>query len=176
MAVTQPPDRSERQQYPWTGLAGESEGAKVETWFEQTIWMSPEICSHCFARLRTRSTVEKDDWGNVVEETVYAEAAVEGWDLEDPPGSAQSIHPLARERTTCGECGSVGGLASSDALPKAEAVDRVPELVARLEELGHVVDTDRVYRTVRRLKSDQDRSDDDKRVFATAAAMGIKYP
>jgi len=183
---------SERQ--PWTSHAGETEGQKVETWFENVIWGDHEICSNCFTRLRTTSEIVVDDWDNVVEETTYADAAEEGYDVvatgrigtvtvRHDDGQVEGIthrdtHTAkynAFERTTCGECGSVGGLAASDALPKGEAVDRVPALVDRLRELGLTVDAAHVYRAVRHLKSHEDRTDDDKRVFATAAAMGVKH-
>lgn len=173
MAVTQQPTERERQ--PWAGISEDTEGKRILRWFERAIWHDRRTCSHCFAALRRVDELEKDDWGNVVQVSEYCEAAVEGFDKEDPPESVPSAIPLARERTTCGECGSVGGLAQSDPLSKQAAVDRVPALVTRLEERGHSVDLELVYATVRHLKSAADYQDDDKRVFAAAAGRGIKH-
>jgi len=185
-------DQHQPATYPWTSLKGDSEGEKVENWFERAIWHNRCICSHCFARLRTHSELERDDWGNIVEETEYDEAAIEAFDVEAKgvigtrtvrnddeqvvdvvPITTHSARYLAFERTACGECGAVGGLAQSGKLSKAEAVDRVPALIERLQELDHGVDVDEVYDAVRSLKSDPERQDD-KRIFATAAALGVK--
>lgn len=193
MATTQQPAQ-QRELHPWTSLEGETEGEKVERWFENVIWTKREICSNCFARLRTTSEIVVDDWDNAVEVTTYADAAEKGQDvvskgrigvvtIRHDDGQVQGTAHLddhsatyhSYERTTCGECGSVGGLATSDALSKAEAVDRVPSLISRLQEAGHDVDVDRVYRATRYLKSLPDRSDNDKRIFATAAALGVKH-
>lgn len=193
MATTQQPAQ-QRDIHPWTSLDGDTEGEKVETWFENVVWTKREICSNCFARLRTTSEIVVDDWDNAVEVTTHAEAAEQGQDVvskgrigvvtvRHDDGQVEGTTHLdehsakyhSYERTACGECGSVGGLATSDALPKREAVDRVPALISRLEELGHAVDTGRVYRTVRHLKSIPERSDNDKRIFAAAAALGVKH-
>lgn len=176
MSVTpQPQTQDQSDSYPWTGLSGDTRGDRVEEWFERAIWHNSEICSHCFARLRTHSELERNDWGHVVEETEYHDAAVQGYDLEDPPADVPSVIPIARQRTTCGECGSVGGRAMSDAMSEGEAVDRVPALVERLRELGHAVEIECVYSAVRQLKSNEDYTDNDKRAFAAAAAVGIKH-
>lgn len=142
------------------------------TFFEEAIWHNHEVCSHCFARLRKTSELQLDDWGNVVEETTYAAAATDGFDLEDPPETVASTHPLARERIVCEDCGSVGGLASGGNLSLDEAVERVPALVDRVQEAGYEIDVDVVYDTVRHLKSTDDYRNDEKRIFAVAAYLG----
>lgn len=173
MAVTSRETTAER--LPWAGISEPTEGKRVLRWFERVVWHDREVCSHCFAPLRQTGEVVRNSWGHAVEVSEFQAAAEPGFDKEDPPASVASAIPLARERTTCGECGSVGGLAQSDTLAKHEATDRVPALIARLEALGHAVDTATVYQTVEQLKSDPDRADDDKRIFATAAGCGIKH-
>ena len=137
---------------------------------EDVAWHDHEVCSHCFSRLRSTSELELDDWGNVVEETTYADAATDGWDLEDSPETVANTQPLARKRIVCEECGSVGGLAQSDTLSLDEAVDRVPALVTRIREAGYQVDVNELYALVRKFKTSKHRNDD-KRAFAVAAYL-----
>ena len=172
MAIAQQQSETAEQR-PWSDYADNkaSRGERVEAWFEAVIWHSREVCSHCFTPLRRLATIERDHWGNAVEVSTLTEGAVRGFDevALDAHG-AITKHP---ERTTCGECGSVGGLAMSDPLSEREAVDRVPALIERLESLGHVVDAGDVYDAVRELKTDPERQANDKRIFATAAALGV---
>jgi len=140
--------------------------------FEDDIWHNGGVCSHCFARLRSYTELERNDWGHIVEETSYSQAAEEGFDLDDPAESVSSVYPLARERIVCGDCGSVGGLAASNTLSLDEAVDRVSPLVRRLREQGYSVNSDRVYSVVRYLKTQEEYRNDDKRIFAVAAYLG----
>lgn len=176
MAIAQQSTETDEQR-PWSDYADNkaSRGERVEAWFEAVIWHSREVCSHCFTPLRRLATIERDHWGNAVEVSTLTEGAVRGFDHEPAPPTAMGSAPLARERTTCGECGSVGGLAMSDPLSEREAVDRVPALIGRLESLGHVVDAGEVYDAVRELKTDPERQANDKRIFATAAALGVMH-
>ncbi|WP_135363459.1 hypothetical protein [Halosimplex halophilum] len=169
-------------------------GDRALAFFERRIWHDGHICSGCFARLRRSTTDEHGDWGETTEQTWRTDDAVDGHDVlaKGTVGVETTRHPAdgkvtgtapKREststyhvvpRTTCGECGSVGGRAGSETLSTGEAIDRVPRLVERLREQGFAVDADRVFDVVRHLKTTPDRASDDKRIFATAAAMGVE--
>lgn len=156
------------------GDSDASRGERALDWFETLIWHDAQVCSECFARLKQSATDVRDDWGNEGTLSWRTESAELGEDLVEPPESVASVQPLPRQRTTCLECGSVRGLAQSDALTTQQAVDRVPALVERLQEAGYRVGVGVVYESVEHLKSDSERTDDDKRIFATAAAMGVQ--
>jgi hypothetical protein len=134
-------------------------------WFDARVWHEHEVCSNCFARLKHSQTVERDAWGNEDTDSWRSNSATleHGHDpLPDPP------------KTTCNACGSMGGLAAFDTLSLQGKVDRVPELVTRVEEVGHDVDEDMVYGVVRTLGTDEDYEANDKEIFAIAAALGVE--
>jgi hypothetical protein len=172
MAVTNPPQAASTPS-PWT------DGDRAEDWFDDEIWHDYQICSNCFCRLKrgVDATVEQGTDGKMMDisESWRTGDAVLGEDLIDAPASAINASPKAEPRTTCMDCGSVRGLASSDAFTLGEALDRVPAIAARLRECGHLVDEDVMFDTVRYLKTDEDWTDNDKCIFATAAALGVKH-
>jgi len=155
------------------GPRNAADGERVLDWFESLVWHDHQVCSECFARLKQSAVDERDDWGNEGTLSWRTESSGLGEAHIEPPDTIASVQPLPKQRTTCLDCGSVKGLAQSDALSTQEAVDRVPALTERLQEAGYRVDVDRVYGVVRRLKSDPERTDNDKRIFATAAALGV---
>ena len=159
---------------PAWGPRNASRGERALDWFETLVWHDHQTCSECFARLKESATDVRDDWGNEGTLSWRTDSAELAEDHIEPPASIASVQPLPKQRTTCLECGSVRGLAQSDALSTQQAVDRVPALVERLQEAGYVVDVDRVYATVRDLKGNPEHTDDDKRIFATAAALGVQ--
>lgn len=164
---------SHAQRQPWAGRPGKTAGQKLLAWFEDVIWHDRHVCSHCFQRLRRTADLEADEWGNIVTVSNRTDAAVHGHKLDHPPDTVVSDIPLARPRVTCGNCGSVGGLAQGDTLSEQAAVDRVPALIERVRERGHAIDEDVVYDVVRHLKT-SDYRNDDKRVFAAAVGVGIR--
>jgi hypothetical protein len=168
-------------------------GGRALAFFERRIWYDGHICSSCFARLRRSETDQTDDWGNEETETWLTESAVDGHDVlaKGTVGVETTRHPDGRvtgtapkyettstyhvvPKTTCGECGSVGGRAGSETLSTDAAIDRVPQLVERLREQGFAVDADAVFDHVRQLKTSPDHGSDDKHVFAAAAAIGVE--
>jgi|GEM_PF-1182012 len=168
-------------------------GDRALAFFERRIWHDGHICSGCFARLRRSETDQTDDWGNEETQTWRTDDAVHGHDVlakasvgtetvRHPDGQVEGTAPRYEStstyhiipRTTCGECGSVGGRADSGTLSIDEAIDRVPQLVERMREQGFAIDEDRVFDHVRHLKTSPDHSSDDKFVFAAAVAMGVE--
>lgn len=144
--------------------------------FDDAVWHNARVCSHCFARIRDgiEGQVETMDGRLVVvDEDWQAPDGVLGEAHEEPPDSVASVQPLPKARTTCGECGSVGGAAHYDTLSKADAVDRAEPLADRLVEQGYAVDTDAIYAALRRIKSDDAHEAHDKEAFAVAAALGV---
>lgn len=150
-------------------------GERAERWFEILLWYDHAVCSECFARLKHSDVAERDAWGNLDNMSWRTDSAILGEELIEPPASVASCYPKPESRTTCAECGSVRGLSQSDALSKQQAVDRVPALIDRLREAGYAVHEDAVYRAVRHLKGLQRHTDNDKRIFAMAAALGVKH-
>lgn len=151
-------------------------GERALAFFEAVVWADRAICSNCFARVRRRTVdAAETDEGSVRRDGAagWTQDAVRGEDLEAPPESAVGVKPLARSRITCGACGSVGAIAQWDTLSRREALERVPALVERVEERGYRIDAAVVRRAVRHLKSQPDHGADDKRVFATAVALGV---
>ena len=159
---------------PRWGDRDASRGERALDWFETLVWHDHQVCSECFSRLKRSATDVRDDWGN--EETLSwrTDQACMGEDLVEPPDSIASVQPMPKQRTTCLDCGSVGGLAQSDALATDAAIERVPALIERLREAGYRVVADTVYDTVRHLKGNPDHTDNDKRIFAAAAAQGVQ--
>jgi len=149
-------------------------GQHALRWFETMVWHDHAVCSECFARLKRSDTAERDDWGREDTMSWRTDAAVLGEALVDPPASVANCAPMPEAKTTCVECGSVRGLSQSETLSTDEAIDRVPALAARLQEAGYHVQTDVVYHVVEHLKGKAEHTADDKRIFATAAALGVR--
>lgn len=149
---------------PARNSQGDLDSDSAREFFEEVVWHDHQICSNCFSRLKVSRTFARDDWGNQDSDSWRTDVATleHGHDpLPDPP------------QTTCNHCGSMRGLKQFDTLSVGEAVDRVPALVDRLHEAGHLVDVGTVYGIVRRFKANEEHTSDDKEVFATAAALGV---
>lgn len=150
-------------------------GERALEWFEDVVWHDHRVCANCFARVRRSmegTVTTPEGKRREVDESWRTTTAMLGEDLEPAPESAVGIKPLARPRTTCLECGSVGCRVAYDTLSVQEAIDRVPELVARIGEQGHRIDSGVVFDAVRHLKTHPTYQGDDKHVFAAAAALG----
>lgn len=146
--------------------------------FEDAIWNNRHVCSNCFAQLQRRfhGTFQKRDGSTVEIDHVWrTDDATLGETHEDPPDSVASVQPLARPRTTCTNCGSVGGAKQKNNLGADEARDRVPALVARLEDQGYQVSEHHADVAVARLKSIDRYTGYDKQIFAVAAALALKH-
>jgi len=137
------------------------------------VWHDHAVCSECFARLKRSDVAERDDWGREGTMSWRTESAVLAEDLVEPPASVANVAPKPEAKTACVECGSVRGLSQSETLSTSEAINRVPALVARLQEAGYEVKTSVVYHIVEHLKSREEYTTDDKRIFAAAAALGV---
>lgn len=150
--------------HPGWGPRNSSRDERALAWFDELVWHDHQVCSNCFSRMKVSRTFARDDWGNKGSDSWRTEEATleHGHDpLPDPP------------KTTCNVCGSMGGLKQFDTLSAGDAVDRVPDLIDRLQEAGHLVDVGTVYGIVRKLKGSEDHTSDDKEIFAVAAALGV---
>lgn len=166
------------------------------SFFEKTVWNNPDVCSNCMAQVRHRyqATVEDrsgkvhdvdEGWladdGTLGEDEHYVrrrgevtvrndEGAVVGVTSREPArGTTRN-----NSRTTCENCGSVGAIKQKDTLSKGEALDAAETLAERLREQGYAVSTTAARSAVKRLKSDEDHSGNDKEILAVAAALGVE--
>lgn len=166
------------------------------SFFEETIWHNPDVCTNCFSRVKRRyqATEEKadgkqldidEDWrtpdGTLGEtsEIVRSRGAVTVRNANNAVVGVESREPARGTtrndaRTTCNECGSVRAIKQTDTLSKTNALDIIPALVERLREQGHPVNADAVGTAVYKLKSDEKFEAYDKEVFATAVALGVE--
>ena len=152
-------------------------GEHALEWFEDEIWHDHRVCSNCFAALKATCWLEWTDNGKQksTEDAWRTPDAELGEDLEDPPESVVSVQPKATSRTTCRQCGSVGGLSQRDPLDRQTARQCGLRLARRLGDRGYDVDEYELVAVVGQLKSDPERQADDKKIFATAAALGVKH-
>lgn len=151
---------------PSWGREDSDRAERVLAWFDTVIWTRPSVCSNCFRRIKGNfeATVETRSGRRIqVDDSWRTEHATLEYGHDPQPDPPQ---------TTC-ECGSMGGRAAYDTLAEQAMVDRVPRLVDRLEDAGYQVATGIVYDVVRLLATDPDYRLNDKRIFATAAALGV---
>jgi len=148
--------------------------------FEQLVHFNHAICSNCFRRIKqdhrrvqagigAHDAEDHDEFGT---ETVRDDdGKVIGTTVSGTHGAVQS-HPL---RTTCEDCGSIGGRAEDATLSRREMLDRVGPLAARLREEGLAVDEFVIRYTVRKLKSRDALQGYDREIFERAVKLGVKH-
>jgi hypothetical protein len=142
--------------------------------FDDLLFESPEVCSHCYSRIRDREEHDPEQsyqrlgTGNHPTETLERSGVgVLGIDIEDKNkhGSRQAT----TSRTYCSECGTDRGRARGDHIHSAYDAQRICDrLVRRLHERGWYPDVDVLYQTVEHLKSQPDYQGQDREIFATA--------
>lgn len=142
--------------------------------FDDLVFESDEICSHCYQRIRDIETHDINNWGtgNRPSETRTRIGAGEvGYDEDRRPGTDQREYRMA---TVCGECGRLHGRADADPITKQAALDRLPALTRRLNEQGYAVNTRVLYDTVEHLKSKPDYVGQDTEISAVATYLALK--
>jgi len=143
-------------------------------WFEREIIHDPAVCSHCFAEVR-RVHCDLDDWGDEQVSHERTETATMAYDLETPPETASSVQPLARLRTACLDCGSVGCRATDEALDRRELLQRVPTLTTRLQERGYDVRGVVLREAVRTAHQKRALAGDSTRLLAIASKVAVEH-
>lgn len=145
--------------------------------FTTAVWDDPEVCNHCFRRCKriTRASYRSKGTGTVhpVEHHDRTPDGTLGIDERDRGHSGRIREPLPR--TTCSHCGSVRLLAQRETLSLDQALDRVPELVARLDEAGHDTSEEAAFAVIREFKSRQALQGLDREMFEMAVEKAIEW-
>lgn len=134
--------------------------------FERYIWTNPEVCSECFARIRTEHTLTRDQWGNTVTELDRAGSGIQGYDNVNGGG-------VYLPRTFCEECGGRGH-ADPDTDSKVQATQRAGRIVTRLEEQDIPVAARAVRRAARKLKAKPELEALDREIYERATKLGVE--
>jgi hypothetical protein len=156
-----------------------SEAARALRRFDDLLFANPEVCSHCFARIRdhtehTDAPANRLGTGNRPTETLErAGSGTVGQDVTDHDeyGARQSYHG----RTYCGECGSPGGTNLDHTTDKQTLRRRLDAIVRRLHEAGMRPDLATLYGAALSLKADPDHQGQDRELLATAVHLGLKH-
>jgi hypothetical protein len=156
----------------------DSEASRALRRFDDLLFANPEVCSHCFARIRdhtehTDAPANRLGTGNRPTETLErAGAGVVGQDVTDHDayGAKQSYHG----RTYCGACGSPGGTNLDHTTDKQALRRRLDAIARRLHEAGHYPDLATLYGTALSLKAKPDHQGKDREVLAAAVHLALK--
>jgi len=145
--------------------------------FDDLLFASPEICSHCFRRIRDReehdATAGRLGTGNRPDETLErAGDGTVGYDADREDQYGRTLTYTAR--TYCAGCGSPGGTAyGDDDVSLQTARRRGDQIIRRLHEAGHYVDVAAFYSALEHLKTDPSNQGKDREIFATATYLAI---
>lgn len=134
--------------------------------FERYLWTNPEVCSECFARIRTEHTMTRDQWGNTVTELDRADAGIQGYDNVNGGG-------VYLPRTFCEDCGGRGH-ADPETDSKIQATRRATQIVARLDERNIPVDARALRRATRVLKSKPELEALDREIYERATKIAVR--
>jgi len=134
--------------------------------FERYLWTNPEVCSECFARIRTEHEFTRDQWGNTVTELDRADSGVQGYDNVNGGG-------VYLPRTFCEECGG-RGRADPDTDSKVQATRRASRIANRLEEQDIPVDSRALRRAVRKLKAKPELEALDREIYERATKIAVR--
>jgi len=165
--------------------------------FDSAVWHNPEVCNHCFARVRDidraairvgKNNQRELDW----EFREASEATELAHDIDwkgthglvavrDDDGRVVGVEPRGQHsaqiavtpRLTCLECGSVGCRAVDETLSRRAALSRVGPLVARLREGGWTVNKRQLREAIRYYKTESRWQGYDSEAFAAAAKVAI---
>lgn len=167
--------------------------------FDERVWHNPDICNHCFGRVRTVETeqihVGKNNQRQLdyehrdrtshatLDHDVEAKGETGTVAVRDEEGRVTGLEPITthsaqyREttRTTCLQCGSVGCLATDATLSRREALQRVDALAARLREQGIPISERHLRETVRRGKAREDTEAFDREIFTAAVKVAVRH-
>lgn len=173
MSVTvtsQPVDQQDRSE-----TATDTDIDDPVEWFRDEIVHDPETCSNCYVQIRRRHDDVVDNWAHVETWHETLPTMGEGETHIDPPDTVASVYPLARQRQTCLDCGSVGARASETTLSERELVSRASQLATRLQAKGYDLRENVLRRAIKLVHSRQDVAGDSTRVLATAAKVAIQH-
>jgi hypothetical protein len=138
--------------------------------FDRVVWSDPEVCNHCFNRFRTLTTFDDDLRHTATDVTPSG--------TYDYTTDEHANSPALRThdpRSTCGECGSVSGLAATNDLSKRESLGRVPELADRVREAGFDVNERAMRALIKKVKSRPDLQGRDREMFERTVRIGIEF-
>lgn len=139
--------------------------------FEEVIEKDPEICMTCFTRYREwieHSHMLLHDEELPTEDGSYNEHVTE----HDEYGAIRTHRP----RTTCENCGAVGGGPPDRARSRREALQVVPALADRLKEAGYDKCENTLRYAIRELKSRPEiQRDDDREIYRRAVKVALKH-
>lgn len=149
--------------------------------FDELLFDNPEICSHCFSRIRDRTEYSEEErrgatlgTGNKPTETLErAGDGTLGQDIREHNkyGTKREYYP----RTYCDNCGSPGGTADGSHIHSTQsALGCAYQIVRRLHEMGYYPDIHTLFETVEHLKSKPDKQGQDREIFATAVHLSIE--
>ena len=134
--------------------------------FERYLWTNPEVCSECFARIRTEHELTVDDWGNTVTELDRSGSGIQGYDNVNGGG-------VYLPRTFCEDCGG-RGRADPDTDSKLQATRRASRIADRLDERDIPVDRPALRRAVRKLKANPELEALDKEIYECATKIAVR--
>lgn len=160
-----------------TPTSTDPRASRARRLFDDLLFQNPEVCSHCFARIRDREEhgepADRLGTGNRPTETLERAGAGElGQDVEDHDtyGVRRSYHA----RTFCGECGRPGGRADDAHIASLQELrGRVDSIVRRLHEAGYFPSLRTLYGTVATLKQNPEHQGADTEILATAVFLAI---
>jgi len=134
--------------------------------FERYLWTNPEVCSECFAWIRTEHELTVDDWGKTVTELNRSRSGIQGYDNVNGGG-------VYLPRTFCEEC---GGRGHADPKPdsKIRATRRASRIGDRLEEQEIPVDGPALRRAVRKLKAKPELEAFDREIYERATKIAVR--
>ena len=144
--------------------------------FDDLLFENPEICSHCFSRIRDKTEHDTDRLGTGNRPTETLERAGDGTlgqdiEIHDEYGAAKSYHA----RTFCSACGSDNGRARGDHIHSLQTLRRITDrIVRRLHEQGYYPDVATTYRVVEHLKQQPEYQGRDREILATAVYLGLE--
>lgn len=142
--------------------------------FQRHLWYNPAVCNNCFSRIRDRYTIWKEQYpvrlrpALADEYTLQAEDGETGYDVVDVADGISISFP----RTTCGNCGSVGGKSQAETKSTSELLDCVDNISDRLDEQGLDVDESVMYDVVRKGKERETLQGYDREILAAAVRVG----
>jgi len=145
--------------------------------FDELLFANPEVCSHCFARIRDHHEIHDHQAlgnGNKPTETLErAKDGVVGQAVESQ--DTYGVRYSTATRTFCGRCGSQSGRAIGDHIYSLQSFRRCCDNIARrLHEQGYYPDLDALYATALTLKRKQNHQGKDREILAAAVHRAIE--
>lgn len=154
----------------------QSRGQRALRFFDELLFENPEVCSHCFSRIRDRTEHDTEFLGTGNRPTETLERAgkgVVGHDERQLDDYGAITTPFAR--TYCGECGSPGGTDDPKRIRSLQQVrGHGDAILRRLHEAGYYPDVQTFYTALERLKQNPDRQGQDREILAAASFLAVE--